>query len=77
MKFFEVTYYIDRLPHDFGFAFESADAAIYTARSILERHGLAADVMDCETGEIIAIFEPNNTYIDERYLQDGAIIEMR
>ena len=56
MKFFEVTYYIDRLPCTYDFTFESAFGAIHTAR---------------------AIFEPNNTYIDERYLQDGAIIEMR
>ena len=77
MKTFEVTYYIDRLPHDFGFTFESADAAIYTARSILERHGLAADVMDCQTGEIIAIFEPNNAYIANEYLRVEGIFEMR
>ena len=77
MKFFEVTYYIDRLPCTYDFTFESAFGAIHTARAIFERHFLATDVMDCETGEIIAIFEPNNTYIDERYLQDGAIIEIR
>ena len=77
MKTFEVIYYINRMPHDFGFIFESANAAIYTARSILERNGLAADVMDCQTGEIIAIFEPNNAYVANEYLGFEGIFEMR
>lgn len=63
MTKYEVTYYINRQPHKFGMLFETTFGAIYTARSILDRHGFATDIMNCSTGEIIAIFEPDKTYV--------------
>ena len=59
MKQYQVCYYIDRNPYTYGILFESLWAATFKARAIMECHGLAADVMDCETGEILAIFEPH------------------
>ena len=47
MKQYVVSYYIDHKEHKFGLTFQTAFGAIYTARSIFDRHGLATDVMDC------------------------------
>ena len=80
MKQYKVTYYINKTAYNFGMLFETAFGAIYTARSIYDRHGLAADVMDCETGEIIAIFDPRWIEISEDYMLEChmlAIKEMR
>lgn len=60
---FEVNYYINRMPHRYEFMFHTALGATLKARAIYEEHGLAADVMDCQTGEIIAIFEPGNVWM--------------
>ena len=59
MKQYQIHYYIDREPYRYDFIFNSLWAATFKARAIMECHGVAADVMDCETGEILAIFEPN------------------
>ena len=81
MKNYKVTYYINpETPYTYDFAFETLYGAIYTARSIFDRHGLVTDVMDCETGEILAIFEPNNFYVADEVSAENkklALIEMR
>lgn len=59
-----VTYYINKQPHRYEFAFKSLWAAIFKARAILEQHGLATDVMQAGTGEILAVFEPDHTEIN-------------
>lgn len=64
---YEVYYYINKLPYRYNFSFCSPWAAITHARSILEDFGLATDVMNCKTGEIIAIFEPDNSWVQEGY----------
>lgn len=61
---YQVTYYINKMPHHYGFTFNSLWAAIFKARSIFEEHGFATDVMQERTGEILAVFEPNNTWVD-------------
>lgn len=61
---YQVTYYIDKQPHPYGFIFNSMWGAMFKARAIFEQHGLATDVMNTHTGEILAIFEPNNTWTD-------------
>lgn len=74
---YEVTYYIDRNPYKYGMLFETAYGAIYTARSIFDRHGLATDVIDWSTGEVIAIFEPDNTYIAETVDLEAKMLGIR
>lgn len=64
---YEVNYYINKLPYRYEFNFNSLWGAIFKARAIHEEHGLATDVMDRQTGEIVAIFEPNNTWISEEF----------
>lgn len=64
---YEVNYYINKLPYRYEFNFNSLWGAIFKARAIYEEHGLATDVMDRQTGEIVAIFEPNNTWISEEF----------
>lgn len=59
-----VTYYINKQPHRYEFAFQSLWAAIFKARAILEQHGMATDVMQANTGEILAIFEHDYTEIN-------------
>lgn len=61
---YQVTYYINKMPHHYCFLFDSLWAAIFKARSIFEEHGFATDIMRLYTGEILAVFEPNNTWID-------------
>lgn len=80
MKQFVVSYYIDHKEHKFGFTFETAFGAIYTARSIFDRHGLATDVMDPETGEVIAIFDKRMKWVSEEFMLEChmlAVEEMR
>ena len=60
---YSVCYYMNKIPKRYDFIFTTAFGAIFTARSIFERFGLATDVMDNHTGEIIAIFEPDNIYV--------------
>ena len=68
MKQYAVNYYIDHKSYNFGMVFETAFGAVYTARSIYDRHGLPTDVMDCETGEIIAIFDEWMKWVSNEYM---------
>ena len=80
MKQYVVSYYIDHKEHKFGLTFETAFGAIYTARSIFDRHGLATDVMNPETGEVIAIFDKRMKWISEEFMLEChmlAVEEMR
>ena len=77
MAGYEITFYIDRVPYKYGMTFETTYGAIYTARSILDRHGVATDVMDCSTGEIIAIFEPDRTYVAETVDLEAKMLGIR
>lgn len=52
-----VYYYIDNQPHRYEYAFQSLWSAIFKARAIFEEHGIATDVMQAITGEILATFE--------------------
>ena len=72
-----VCYYINRIPHKVQFVFNSYFAAIYKARAIFEQNKLATDVMDCNTGEIIAIFEPGNIWIHDEFEDDCDIMLFR
>lgn len=62
---YEVTYYINKQPNRYGYRFRSLWAATFKARAIFEEHGLATDVMNTMTGEILAIFEPGHTWVNE------------
>lgn len=73
MKTYYITYYINRQPHEFAFTFHSQLAAIYKACMIRDVYGLAADVMEKDTGIILAILEPNGyNYIDENNIEPSA-----
>lgn len=63
MTTYVVYYYKNRQPNRYMFVFESLFGAVFKARSIFEEHGYATDVMDTKTGEIVAIFEPDNEWI--------------
>ena len=56
---YQVTYYINNKPHHYEFIFQSLWGAMFKARAIYEEHGLAIDVTNTHTGEVLAIFEPN------------------
>lgn len=74
---YQVTYYIDKKPHSYDFAFNSLWGAMFKARAIFEEHGLATDVMNTHTGEILAIFEPNNIWINSDLEVDLHILALR
>lgn len=74
---YQVTYYIDKQPHSYDFIFNSLWGAMFKARAIFEEHGLATDVMNTHTGEILAIFEPNNIWIDSDLEVDLHILALR
>lgn len=59
-----VYYYINSKRFRYEFEFQSLWAAIFKARAIFEEHGLAADVMNSKTGEILAIFDFNHIEIN-------------
>ena len=61
---YQVTYYINKIPHHYEFIFNSLWGAMFKARSIFEEHGIATDVINTHTGEILAIFEPNKVWVD-------------
>ena len=68
-----VIYYVDKKPIEFAFSFESQFGACYKARMIRDAYGYATDVMDRETGAIIAIFEPNGrNFVDELDIEPDA-----
>lgn len=73
---YKIHYYINRQPRPYEYAFKSLWAAIFKARAIFEEHGIAADVMNTVTGEIIAIFEPGNTYIDSDLETDLQVLAL-
>ncbi len=62
---YQVTYYMEKNPYHYNFLFNSLWSAIFKARAIFEEHGFATDVMNTVTGEILAIFEPNNTWVND------------
>lgn len=67
-----VTYYIDHQPKEFAFTFKSQLAAIYKARMIRDAWGFATDVMQADTGEIIAWFDPDgHSYIADDIDEDA------
>ena len=74
---YQVTYYIDKQPHPYGFIFNSLWGATFKARAIFEQHGLATDVMNTMTGEIIAIFEPGNTWVDPDLETDIQVLALK
>ena len=74
---YQVTYYIDKQPHSYDFAFNSLWGAMFKARAIFEEHSLATDVMNTHTGEILAIFEPDNTWIDSDLEVDLHVLALR
>ncbi len=74
---YQVTYYIDKQPHPYGFIFNSLWGATFKARAIFEQHGLATDIMNTMTGEIIAIFEPGNTWVDPDLETDIQVLALK
>ena len=62
---YEVIYHLSGHLNTYDKKFHNAWSAILKARMLFEEHGLVTDVMNCDTGEIIAIFEPDNTYVAE------------
>lgn len=59
---YEVIYYLSGRN---SIKFHNAWSAILKARMIFEEHGALADVVNCNTGEIIVSFGPNDTYVTE------------
>lgn len=74
---YEVNYYINRLPHRYDFNFNSLWGATFKARAIFEEFGLATDVMDNNTGEILVIFEPNNIWISDDASDDAKLLVLQ
>lgn len=68
MEKYIVSYYVDHKEYKFGLIFETPFGAIYTARSIFDRHGLSTDVVNRETGEVLAIFDKREIWISEEYM---------
>lgn len=74
---YQVTYYIDKQPHFYGFIFNSLWGAMFKARAIFEQHGLATDIMNTTTGEILAIFEPGKTWVDPDLETDIQVLALK
>lgn len=74
---YQVTYYIDKQPHPYGFIFNSLWGATFKARAIFEQHGLATDIMNTTTGEILAIFEPGKTWVDPDLETDIQVLALK
>lgn len=62
---YQVTYYIDKFSYRYEFIFNTLWGAIFKARAIFEEHGIATDVMNMHTGEILATFEPNKVWVND------------
>lgn len=71
---YQVTYYISNKPHHYEFIFQSLWGAMFKARAIYEEHGIATDVMNTHTGEILAIFEPNKVWTNSDLETDIQIL---
>lgn len=67
---FKVFYYMNGSSHQYAFIFESLWAATFKARAIFEEHGFATDVMNAETGEILAIFGGDTCWTAESVSPD-------
>lgn len=77
---YEITCYLNHKVYDYGFTFETVFGAIYTARSMFENRGIETDVMNSETGEVIAFFFKDRVYISDEIKMENekmAITEMR
>lgn len=61
---FQVTYYLNKIPHSYNFCFNTLWGAIFKARTIFEEHGLFTDVVNTRTGEILAIFSATDVWTD-------------
>lgn len=71
---YQVTYYIDKFPYHYEFIFNSLWGAMFKARAIFEEHGIATDVMNTHTGEILATFEPNKVWTNNDLETDIQIL---
>ncbi len=58
-----VYYYVNNMQYRFEFCFESLFAAVYKARAIYDSYGYATDVVDGNTGEILAMFSIENIWV--------------
>lgn len=74
---YHVCYYLNKQPHDYNYNFKSLWAAIFKARAIFEEHGIATDVMQEGTGEILAVFEPGHTEINADLETDLQILALK
>lgn len=59
---YEICYYLNYTPTRYMYVFQSLWAAVFKARMIYEEHGISADVRDCTTGEVLAIFDPDSVW---------------
>lgn len=62
---YQVTYYMGKNPYHYNYLFKSLWAATFKARAIFEEHGFSTDVMNITTGEVLAIFQPGNNWVNE------------
>lgn len=62
---YQIIYYIPHnAPVKYNFLFNSLWGAIFKARAIFEEHGINTDVINTETGEILAIFSMKEIWVD-------------
>lgn len=72
---YQINYYNrDNRTLKYDFLFHSKWAALYHARRIRDSYGLRSDVMDKETGEILAIFNLNDEWVCDEFYNDNKII---
>ena len=60
---YRVYYYLNGKQNSVDFIFTTVKGAIYKAHAIYTEHGINTDVMDLETGEIMAIFSNKECYL--------------
>lgn len=72
---YQINYYNnDNRTFKYDFLFQSKWAALYHARRIRDSYGFRSDVMNAETGEILAIFNHNDEWICDELYNDNKII---
>lgn len=71
MEQYRVIYYVNNKMKTYDMDFISLWAAVYTARRIWESYHIPADVMDMDTGEILAMFNINEIYVSDTVKDDA------
>ena len=66
---YKVHYYLNGECLTYNIEFNTIASAFYKARAIYTEHGIGSDVMDKDTGEILAIFSRKEFYISHDLME--------